>query len=137
MSSSPTPPSRLCAEPGRARASISISSSSCCSRSATERVEEEPVEAREREEAECPSAEDGSACACSEAPPCIDAECMEDAEPEEDAAESATDEGCPGPTGAVCRWNFTKVQRVLRAMHFAGRKEDVSVCGEQTENEVK
>lgn len=26
---------------------------------------------------------------------------------------------CPGPEGAVCRWNFTKVHGVLRALHFA------------------
>lgn len=30
--------------------------------------------------------------------------------------------GCPGPTGAVWRWNFTNVQRVLRWMHFAGNE---------------
>lgn len=26
----------------------------------------------------------------------------------------------PGPMGAVCRWNLTKVQRTARCVHFAG-----------------
>ncbi|KAJ7698400.1 hypothetical protein B0H17DRAFT_927585 [Mycena rosella] len=45
---------------------------------------------------------------------------LRDLREERDGSDAARDEGWPGPTGAVWRWNLTKVQRVLRERHFAG-----------------